>query len=175
MVSIKLSDLEIKMLTHEDNVGIFDCQDEDLNGFIRDDALNQMQAKINVTYLCWYNAQIVAYFTLSADSIKINTDDLKGFKDKEIPYKEFPAVKIGRLAVSNNFQRMGVGTNLILLIVGKSMKLSKEIGIRYVPVDAYLDSVYFYKNKYFTEFIHDGKRRTIQMYLDILKLEQKPD
>ncbi len=48
--------------------------------------------------------KVAAYFTLSADFIKINTDDLEGFKDKEIPYKEFPAVKIGRLAVSNNFQ-----------------------------------------------------------------------
>ena len=25
------------------------------------------------------------------------------------------------------------------------------------------------------EFVHDGQRRTIQMYLDILKLEQQPE
>ena len=33
------------------------------------------------------------------------------------------------------------------------MELIKEIGIRYVSVDAYLDSVDFYKNRYFIEFI----------------------
>ena len=35
MVSIELSELEIKILIPEDNMGTFDCEDEELNGFIR--------------------------------------------------------------------------------------------------------------------------------------------
>lgn len=101
MGSINLSDLDIRKISPNDDASSFDCGDEDLNEFIRDDALKQMNAKINVTYLCRYKRQVVAFFTLSADSIKINIDDLQSFKDKDIPYKEFPAVKIGRLAVCN--------------------------------------------------------------------------
>lgn len=172
MSSIKLSSINIQKLTRDDDIGSFDCGDKDLNEFIKEDALNQMNAKISVTYLCRYNMHIIAYFTLSADSIKINTNELEIFENKEIPYKEFPAVKIGRLAVCNPYQNRGVATNLILLIVGRAFTLSEYIGIRYVSVDAYIDSVGFYEKRYFTEFIHDGKRRTVQMYLDILKIEQ---
>lgn len=170
MNHIESADIDIHKLTPEDDVESFDCGDQDLNEFIRDDALNQMNAKINVTYLCRYKKRIIGFFTLSADSIKINTDDLEGFQCKDIPYREFPAVKIGRLGVCKPYQRRGVATNLILLIVGRAFKLSECIGIRYVSVDAYTDLVGFYEKRYFTEFIHDGKRRTVQMYLDILKL-----
>ena len=83
-----------------------------------DDALNQMHAMINVTYLCRYGSQSCSIFYFISRFYKINTDDLEGFKDKEIPYKEFSAVKIGRLAVSNNFQHLGVGTNLIITYSG---------------------------------------------------------
>jgi GNAT superfamily N-acetyltransferase len=171
MGSINLSDLDIRKISPDDNVSSFDCGDEDLNEFIRDDALKQLNAKINVTYLCRYKRQVVAFFTLSADSIKIYIDDLQGFKDKDIPYKEFPAVKIGRLAVCNPYQSKGVGTNLILLIIGRAFELSDHLGIRYISVDAYKDSVSFYKRKYFTEFIHDDETRTVQMYLDIFRIQ----
>jgi GNAT superfamily N-acetyltransferase len=129
-----------------------------------------MDAKINVTYLCRYKGHVAAFFTLSADSIKVNTKDLESFKDKDIPYKEFPAIKIGRLAVCKSYQGLGMGSNLILLIIGRAFKLSECIGVRYVSVDAYIDSIGFYEKKYFTKFIHDGKKRTAQMYLDILKI-----
>jgi hypothetical protein len=67
---------------------------------------------------------------------------------------------------------MGIATDLIFLIVGKVFELSEHIGIRYVSVDSYTDSVGFYKKRYFSEFIHDGKRKTVQMYLDVLRLEK---
>jgi len=172
MVLIDLNELEIKIISPEDDLGFFDCDDADLNEFVIEDALNQMKARINVTYLCKYKDQIVAFFTLSADSIKINIEDLEEYKDKNVPYREFPAVKIGRLAVSNSHQRMNVGTNLILLIIGKTFELSKQIGVRYVSVDAYMGSVTFYKKRYFTEFVQDSQKRTVQMYLDILKLSE---
>jgi predicted N-acetyltransferase YhbS len=175
MTSIKLSELEIKIMAPEDDIGIFNCEDDDLNGFIKDDAINQMNANMNVTYLCNYNGQVVGFFTLSADSVKVNMDDIKGLRKKHIKYWEFPAVKIGRLAVSNQHQKRGIGTNLLLMIIGKADELSEHIGIRYVSVDAYMGSVKFYKERFFTEFIQDGKRNTVQMYLDLLKMEQLPE
>lgn len=97
---------------------------------------------------------------------------MEKFKDKDIHYKDFPALKIGRLGVRNPYQGRNIGTHLILLIIGQAVRLSKKIGIRYVSVDAYKHSVGFYKKKYFAEFIHDKRRKTVPMYLDILKLEK---
>lgn len=38
-------------LTSEHNLSDFDCGDEELNKFLKDDALNQQNAKLNVTKL----------------------------------------------------------------------------------------------------------------------------
>lgn len=90
--------------------------------------------------------------------------------DKDIPYKQFPAIKIGRLAVHSNYHDRRVGTTLIFLIVGLAYEISPEIGMRFVSVDAYLASIGFYERNYFTIFVHDGERKIVQMYLDILRL-----
>ncbi|OPY24046.1 MAG: hypothetical protein A4E26_00564 [Methanobacterium sp. PtaU1.Bin097] len=58
MKAINLSDIDIHKMTPDDDIGYFDCEDEDLNEFIREDALNQMNAKISVTYLCQYKEQL---------------------------------------------------------------------------------------------------------------------
>ena len=49
---------------------------------------------------------LLDFFSLSADSIKIN-DELK------IQYPQYPAIKIGRLAVSKEFQNQHIGSLMI--------------------------------------------------------------
>jgi len=89
-------DLVIEKITPSDDLSGFNCGDEDLNEFLKKDSLEQMAKQLNVTYLCKYNNKIIAFFTLSSDSIKINRDDkhIVG-----INYSEYPALKLGRLGV----------------------------------------------------------------------------
>ena len=69
-------------------------------------------------------------FSLSADSIKIN-------EKLEIEYRTYPAIKIGRLAVHKDFQGMHIGSILIDWVVGFCLELRRDIGVRFISVDAY--------------------------------------
>ena len=55
--------------------------------------------------------QLLDFFSLSADSIKIN-------KKLEINYKTYSAIKIGRLAVHEHYQNMRLDS---LLLIGLSV------------------------------------------------------
>ena len=77
----------------------FDCGDEDLNEFLLKDSFENIKNNLCTIFLCIYEEDVIGFFSLSADSIKIN-DELK------IQYPQYPAIKIGRLAVSKEFQEI---------------------------------------------------------------------
>lgn len=139
---ISLDDLKIEKLNSSHEWSSFDCGDSDLNEFLLEDCRHQMNKKVNVTYLCHYQSMLVAFFTLSSDSIPINKDDKA---DLKINYGEFPALKVGRLAVITECQFNGIGSELLLRVIGCVYRLSERVGTRFVSVDAYPDSVDFYK------------------------------
>jgi hypothetical protein len=50
----------------------FDCGDDDLNEFLLKDSFDNIKNKLSIIYLCYYQKELVGFFTLSADSIKVN-------------------------------------------------------------------------------------------------------
>ena len=102
----------------------FDCGDEDLNEFLLEDSFINIDNSLSKIYLCLYENKVVAFFSLSADSIKIN-------EKLEIAYRTYPAIKIGRLAVHKDFQGMHIGSILIDWVVGFCLELRKDIGVRF--------------------------------------------
>ena len=61
----KLSENSIKLTE------VFDCGDDDLNEFLKEDAVHYQKGKIAVTYLCFYMNVLVGYYSLSNDAIEI--------------------------------------------------------------------------------------------------------
>ncbi|MDO9045422.1 MAG: GNAT family N-acetyltransferase [Methanobacteriaceae archaeon] len=167
---ILLNDLIIQKLNSKHDISNFDCSDTELNGFLFENSMVEMKAKMNVTYVAVYDLKIIAYFTLSSDSIKINSKDKQYFEEKGIPYVNFPALKIGRLAVDKNYYKKGVGTEIILRIVGFIIKLNERIGSRFITVDAYVNSYNFYKKNNFTEFTKNRNSKYIALYFDPFKI-----
>lgn len=162
MVIRKVSPADLMIIKLEDHdFSCFDCGDEDLNDFIRSDAKFQMDMLINVTYVCIYDDKPVGYVTLSNDTIKINDDK----KMLGSIYPDWPAVKIGRLAVQNEYKCRDIGS-LIMWVIGKAQILCKEVGIRFTSVDLYRDSQDFYKKNFFTK-LEKGENMHIPMYTDI--------
>ena len=142
----------------------FDCGDDDLNEFFLKDSLINIDNSLSKIYLCLYENKVVAFFSLSADSIKIN-------KKLEIPYRTYPAIKIGRLAVHKDFQSMHIGSILIDWIVGFCLELRKDIGVRFISVDAYNRerTISFYNNNLF-EALQPEKNKNknnMPMYRDL--------
>lgn len=169
MNKIKAEDLEILIAKEEDLKNLkFNCGDDDLNEFILKDAIENIKANMNTIFLCKYNEKIIAYFALSADSIKID-------ETLEINYPYYPAVKIGRLAVAEDYQKKNVGSILIEWIIIYIYTIRKEIGIRLISVDAYSKAINFYKNNFFKciESKYSPSKHTVPMYIDLNKLNEK--
>ena len=141
----------------------FDCGDDDLNEFLLKDSFDNIKNKLSIIYLCYYQKELVGFFTLSADSKKVN-NKLK------INYRTYPAVKIGRFAVEINQENKGIGTGLID-IIKYALIDNPQSGCRFITVDAYNDAIPFYtKNGFVMVNSFQKDRRTQPMFFDLAQL-----
>lgn len=68
--------------------------------------VENLESKISVIYLCKHEEKILGFFSLSADSIKIN-------ENIQPVYKYYPAIKIGRLGIQKEYHNMKLGSTII--------------------------------------------------------------
>lgn len=159
-------ELEIVPLTVRHETAAFDSKNDDLNEFLRNDALRDQEAMINKTYLCFWKKSFVGYFSILADTIEVlaidENDGVKGY-----PYHKYPSNKIARLAVDKRFERKGVGRFLVLAAIGLAISVSEIIGCRYVTVDSKTESISFYEKLGFKIVEKYRRSEFPKMYLDM--------
>lgn len=108
----------------------FDSGDNDLNEFLYEESVDYCKSNLAVVFLVFHENEIIAFFSLSSDSVKVN-------KKLEIKLKYYPSMKIGRLAVDKNYQSNGIGKWILDWVIGFTKKIRMTHGIRYLSVDAY--------------------------------------
>ena len=125
----------------------FTCgEDDDMDEFFSKDALTYARRRIGKSY-CFRleedEKQIVACFTLSNDSIRIwdlgsskKNAMWKKLTNREKMLSRFPGVLIGRLAVSESFAGMGIGTEILDFVKMWFLSEENKTGCRLVIVDA---------------------------------------
>ena len=140
-------------------------EDRDLDDFIQNDAERHRKDLMAVTYglfLIDCPDAPLAFATLQNDALKIH---LAGY-----PYKSSPAVKVGRLGVSAEWQGGGIGTELLTMIKN-FMLTDNRTGCKYITVDAYNKPrvLHFYQKNGFsflkTPNLH---KKQEPMYFDLL-------
>jgi GNAT superfamily N-acetyltransferase len=158
------SELHTIPLNKKHNLSSFSCLSGELNDFLKNDALNDQNNLISRTSLCFWNDEIVGFFTLIADIIeaKAVTDGLEHYE-----YRKYPGVKIARLAVDSRFERRGIGTYLLLAAIGKTLSICESIGCRYILVDSKKNSIGFYQKNEFKLVEKYKNREFVPMYLNI--------
>ena len=145
---MKIEDIKnnyyFETLSEEHDLSDFDCGDDDLNDFIKNDALAQQKEKLNVTKLATYNGKIIGFTSLLADALilrnrrnqKIKTDIKNQLKINN-KNKLLPAVKIGRLAIDKRYIGKGLGSEILLNIIDNIRKIAKnQIGLRFILIMA---------------------------------------
>lgn len=153
----------------------FKCSDDDLNGFLFEDAKNYHESLMAETYIVedLSARKTVAYYSLLADKISFAAENKSIWNklNREIPNdkrrRSYPAIKIGRLAVSQEYTRLHIGTMIIDSIM-HIFTHSRRIGCRFVTVDALQSAVPFYEKygfKFFTE--QDSADPTRLMFYDL--------
>ncbi|MCD8296337.1 MAG: GNAT family N-acetyltransferase [Prevotella sp.] len=172
---MSIDELKFVPLSADMEIKPFSCTDDDLNDFLFDDARNYLKELLATTYLFEnpFNDSTVAYFSLLNDRLSSDPDGrtewnrLNRAIHNSKRRKQYPAVKIGRLAVSQEYTGMGIGKAILHII--KFIATHKcPMGCRFLTVDAYQDAVGFYKNAKF-EFIteRDKDEDTRLMYYDL--------
>ena len=164
----------------------FDCGDSDLNGFLlesNEDVPNATQhAKqlLAVTYIIEdiEAGKTVAYFSLLHDRIERDLADKMIWNrlSRKIPNakrrRSYPAVKIGRLAVSEEYKGLGFGSK-ILGLVKQWYSSDNRAGCRYITVDALRSAVDFYQQNHFERLIsRDDEGDTVLMYYDLKRFSE---
>ncbi|GHT70320.1 N-acetyltransferase [Bacteroidia bacterium] len=170
--------IKIVRLEEDTPISSFDCGDIDLNDFLLNDAKNYLKVMLAITYLVKIDDEIVAYFCLSYDGLNrtaILTEEEKALWNKvgrKIPNskrrKTYPAVKIGRLAVSVKLAGSGIGRYIIKTIVMMYLNEQHHAACRFVTVDAYRMALSFYEKagfRYLTT--KDADEDTRAMYFDL--------
>ncbi len=177
--SIDHSQFVINRLGEEDTIKLFDCGDADLNDFIVNECTLYRREKLAVTYVLESqedssHEDILAFFSLSNDRISVSDFEnktrynrfSKRFNNSK-RLKSYPAVKIGRFAVSQSQKGKAIGTLLLDFIKSFFIEESKT-GCRFITVDAYAAAVPFYLNNGFIPLNDDDKDDpTRLLYFDL--------
>lgn len=158
----------IRKLKSSDVISSFDCGDEDLNDYILNEAKYYSEALLSTTYLMIdkITNEIVAFYSLAADSISLNSfadkAEFNRFRKKKFVndkrIKSYPAIKLCRLGTCNSVRGAGLGSFLLNTI--KYIVLHEQTyGCRFITVDAYLDAVSFYQ-KYDFDYLSSEEKET---------------
>lgn len=172
-----LHDFKFYKLELDTEVKPFRCSDEDLNGFLFDDAKNYFREMLAATYILenTVEGKTAAYFSLLNDSISFNASTMEKSTwnriNRKIPNGKrrghYPALKIGRLAVSEQYAGKGLGSDILDFI--KYMFVhDRKYGCRFLTLDAYQRAVGFYeKNGFKLLSSTDEDDLTRSMYYDL--------
>lgn len=170
--------MKLVKLTPDTQLIGFDCGDEDLNNFLIEDAKCFLDKRIATSYILEDENNIVAYFCLLND--KISRQDITNSQWKKIKgafpvrkqFGSYPAIKIGRFAVSSKYKGRNIGTDLMNLLKGTLNENPNYSAFRFLTVDAYLSAIVFYKKNNFKmlseKILNDHTRL---MFFDMLELE----
>ncbi|PUE08644.1 hypothetical protein B9Z51_06755 [Limnohabitans sp. T6-5] len=117
--------------------------------------------------------KVLAYITTLCTHMAVEQFDkhdvvLDGFR-----YKDYPAIKLARLAVDSSLKRQGIGSQLVDFIIGLITEhVMPHTGCRFLVVDSKPESVNFYSAKGFLPIgiSNEGDSATTTMFIDLKRV-----
>lgn len=159
---------------------LFDSKIEEYNEFLN---IAKLYSNLNIskTFLLVhkYTDELIAYMTLSADSIKLTTEEKDIHEIGKVPYASIAALKIGKLAVNKELsdvaKRKGYGSFMLEIARAYAFEMNKlGIACRFITVDADIEydknTPEFYAKNGYVENLKNKRRNathTISMRKDI--------
>lgn len=159
---------------------LFDSHIDEYNDFLKI-AEKFYDLNISKTFLLIHKRtnELLAYMTLSADSIKLTSEEKELHDISKVPYASIPALKVGKLAVNKELgsesKRRGYGSFMLEMARAYAFEMN-EMGVacRFITVDADIeynpDTPKFYEKNGFVENLSNKRRNTkhtISMRKDI--------
>jgi len=172
----------------------FSCGDYDLDNFLHNEATLYEDNLLGKTYCYTLKDNpnvVVCYFTVSNDSLRVDylPSSRKQKINKNVPrqkqMRRYPAVLIGRIAVSLKFSRKHIGTDMLTFIKQWFIRKNNKTGCRYLIVDAYntQNTIDFYLSNGFNLMFSTEEQEAINlnvaqplktrfMYFDLMNIKR---
>lgn len=162
----------------------FECGDSDLNEFLSDKAILYKKDLLATTYILENHTKTIAYLSIYNDSLAVQENVFASksafnrwlkelLEHPKRHLRQFPAIKIGRLAVCETTKkdRKGIGKALVNFVLDLALEQNSICACQLVTVDAYSQSLVFYEKLGF-KFLsnNDEGKDTRQMYYDLRPL-----
>jgi GNAT superfamily N-acetyltransferase len=148
-----------------------------LKTFLQKHAKNYEEPSLARTYGVFLTSEaapkIIGYMTLVCGEVVVGDEDPALIEDIEFRYRQYPAIKIARLATDKSVQGRGLGRQLVDLAIGIAKSVVGErVGCRFVVVDSKKNSVGFYERCGFTILDTEENRGRPEpiMFVDLHKL-----
>lgn len=164
--------IEIRLLTKDDNTSSFDCEEANLNQFLKQYAKqNQFKHYIGTTYVAILDGDIVGYISVSSSSIRIEA--LSKVVHKKLPQYPLPILRLTRLAVDVHYRNKGIAKALLRWGLQLTLKQKEQFGCFGLVVDAKNESIGFYEQFGFKAFDIKGGSLDIRPYAQSMFLATK--
>lgn len=157
---------KIERLTAEHLSMEFNSSSERMNRFLAEFALQEQALGISSTYCLVDKDGVLGFFTLCQGSV------LKEVLKYKTPYKDVPVFRIGRLAVTEECERTGIGRALVAIAFKKALEARITAGAVALVVDAALSAVDFYRKCNFEAVQESPGSKTVFMALSLSDKEE---
>jgi GNAT superfamily N-acetyltransferase len=119
----------------------FDCGNEDLNRFLKKDALVKQIRGLSTTFLGLDDRTVVGYYSLASGSTL--REDAPAKLGRGLP-SSIPITLLARFAIDHRFQRRGVGKGLLKDAMLRTLQAADIVGSRAIVVHAKDEAKGFY-------------------------------
>lgn len=124
----------IEALTANHDRRDFSCDVEALDVYLQRFARQHADANVSRTYVAADGTAILGFYSLAMSAIR--RDNLPAKHLSRFPNFPLPVARLARLAVDARHQRQGLGELLLADALHRCLRLSEEIGMIGVVVDA---------------------------------------
>ena len=160
----------IEVLEKKHDRSSFECGESALNTYLKNFSMQHAKKNISKTFVLIStesSEHIIGFYTLSMGSIMHEHLSLQ--ERKKLPNYPIPIARIGRLAIDTGAQGKGLGEELLKNALHRCVKLSKEIGLYGVVVDAKHEQA---KNFYLKFGFCELNEQSLTLYLPMSTIKQ---
>lgn len=125
---------KIEKLRVDHDIASFDCGQPDLNRWLLRHALQNQLANSAQTYAGLVNGEVIGFYSLAVGQIEFV--DAPERLRKGLARHPIPVMLLARLAVDCKWQGKGVGRELVLDAISRTLQAAEIAGIRALVVHA---------------------------------------
>lgn len=177
-------EVTIELLTKAHEKNQFSCEQETLNRFLKTSAGQDSRRGFSRTYVATHTGNNVVFGYYSLNSGQVRREIWPDIH--KLPRYDIPVIHLGRLAVDNAMQGLGLGRLLLFHALALAMTHAEAIGAHALTVDAIDHSATdFYlhhdflpltddKTKLFLEFNNVKRSMFPQEIVDSVRQKERP-